>query len=267
MSRLLPRLLIGAALALFLAPVLWLATTAYKPARDVLGYPPSLSFTPTVENFRTIGAYLDLPQLVVTSLTISGGATLLALLLGVPAGYALARSRSRLAMAVAYLFLAIRMVPPVATLIPFYVLMRDIGLLGTPAAVILIHGMLSTTFVTWLMFGFFRGLPPALEEAATVDGCTPLGAFLRIALPLAAPGIVAAALLAFMLSWNDFLFASFLTSPRNKTLSVALLSAYGTRDVTWGTMGALAHFATLPVIVVALALNRFFVQGLTRGIH
>ena len=177
------------------------------------------------------------------------------------------RARSRAALAVAYLFLAIRMVPPVATLIPFYVLMRDIGLLGSPPAVILIHGMLSTTFVTWLMFGTFRALPPALEEAAMADGCSRLGAFWRVALPLAAPGLVAAALLAFMLSWNDFLFASFLTSARNRTLSVALLSAYGTRDISWGTMGALAHLATLPVIALALLLNRFFVAGITRGVH
>lgn len=267
MSALLRRGGVVLALVVFLAPVLWLFTTGYKPARDVLGYPPTLLFTPTLDNFRTLGAYFDLARLTVTSLTIAGGATLLALLMGVPAGYALARSRSRLAMAVAYLFLAIRMVPPVTTLIPFYVLMRDLGLLGTPAAVILIHGMLSTTFVTWLMFGFFRALPPTLEEAARVDGCTPMGAFVRIALPLAAPGIVAAALLAFMLSWNDFLFASFLTSARNRTLSVALLSAYGTREVTWGTMGALAHFATLPMVAVALLLNRYFVQGVTRGIH
>jgi multiple sugar transport system permease protein len=262
-----PRVLITAALAFFLLPVLWLVSTAYKPARDVFSYPPSLAFTPTLDNFRTIAELFDLQQLLVTSLTISGGATLLALVLGVPAGYALARSRSRLAMGIAYLFLAIRMVPPVATLIPFYVLMRDLGLLGGAGAVIPIHGMLSTTFVTWLMFGQFRALPPTLEEAALVDGCTRLGAFLRIAVPLVAPGIVAAALLSFMLSWNDFLFASFLTSARSKTLSVALLSAYGTKDITWGTMGALAHLATLPVIALALVLNRYFVQGMTRGMH
>lgn len=267
MSRLAPRVAVGLALAIFLAPVLWLFTTAYKPARDIFSHPPTLAFTPTLEHFAMIGSYFDLPRLLLTSLTISGGATALALLLGVPCGYALARARSRWALAIAYLFLAIRMVPPVATLIPFYVLMRDIGLLGSPPAVILMHGMLSTTFVTWLMFGTFRALPPALEEAAMADGCSRLGAFWRVALPLAAPGLVAAALLAFMLSWNDFLFASFLTSARNRTLSVALLSAYGTRDISWGTMGALAHLATLPVVALALLLNRFFVQGLTRGIH
>ena len=267
MTRLLPRGAVVLALLVFLAPVAWLLTTAWKPASEVFSYPPRLLFAPTLANFRAIATLFDLPRLLLTSLAVAGGATLLALLLGVPCGYALARARSRLAMAVAYLFLAIRMVPPVATLIPFYVLMRDVGLLGTPLAVILVHGMLSTTFVTWLMYGFFRALPPVLEEAALADGCTRMGAFLRIALPVAAPGLVAAALLAFMLSWNDFLFASFLTSARNRTLSVALLSAYGTRDITWGTMGALAYLATLPVVVLALLLNRFFVQGLTRGMH
>ncbi|HMR33641.1 MAG TPA: carbohydrate ABC transporter permease [Geminicoccaceae bacterium] len=267
MSLLLSRTLIVAALAVFLAPVLWLLTTAYKPARDIFGFPPGLAFSPTLDNFRAIAGLFDLPQLLGTSLLVSGGATVVALLMGVPAGYALARSSSRWAMGVAYLFLAVRMVPPVATLIPFYVLMRDMGLLGTPAAVILMHGMLSTTLVTWLMFGQFRALPRVLEEAAVTDGCSRLGAFLRIALPLAAPGIVAAALLAFMLSWNDFLFASFLTSARSRTLSVALLSAYGTRDVTWGTMGALAHVAVLPIVVLALVLNRFFTAGMTRGVH
>jgi multiple sugar transport system permease protein len=267
MSRLLPRAFVLLALAIFLAPVLWLLTTAYKPARDVFSFPPTLAFTPTLDNFRSIATLFDLPQLLGTSLLVSGGATALALLLGVPAGYALARSTSRWAMGVAYLFLAVRMVPPVATLIPFYVLMRDIGLLGTPFAVILIHGMLSTTLVAWLMFGQFRAMPVVLEEAAVTDGCSRLGAFARIALPLAAPGIVAAALLAFMLSWNDFLFASFLTSARSRTLSVALLSAYGTRDITWGTMGALAHLATLPIVALALVLNRFFTAGMTRGVH
>jgi multiple sugar transport system permease protein len=255
------------ALAFFLAPVAWLFSTAYKPARDVFSYPPTLAFTPTLDNFRAIAAFFDLPRLLESSLTISLGATALALLLGVPAGYALARTASRLAMGTAYFFLAVRMVPPVATLIPFYLLMRDAGILGTHLAVILIHAMLSTTFVTWLMFGWFRAIPKEMEEAALVDGCTRLGAFVRIALPLARPGIAAAALLALMLSWNDFIFAAFLTTASTRTLSVALLSAYGTRDITWGTMGALAHLSTLPMMLLALVLNRYLVQGLTRGLH
>jgi multiple sugar transport system permease protein len=255
------------ALLFFLLPIAWLFSTAYKPARDIFSRPPTLGFTATLDNFHTIFDYFNLPQLLQSSLTIALGSTALALLLGVPAGYALARSGWRWAAALVYAFLAVRMVPPVATLIPFYILMRDAGLLGTVWAVILIHATLNTSFVVWMMFAYFRSLPREVEEAALVDGCTPLGTFLRIAVPLVRPGMVASALLCLILSWNDFLYAAFLTRADTKTLSVALLSAYGTKDITWGTMGALAHFSTLPILALALLLNRYFVQGLTRGVH
>jgi multiple sugar transport system permease protein len=256
-----------AAIVLFLAPVVWLVTTAYKPPREMFGTPPALLFTPTFDNFRILWAYLDVPQLTASSLTISLGATVVALVLGVPAGYALARLESRWAAAVVYLFLAIRMVPPVATLIPFYILMRDLGLLGSHLAVILIHGLLNLGFVTWMMFSHFRAVPREVEDAAIVDGCSAAGVLWRIALPMVRPGLVAAAMLCLMLSWNDFLYAAFLTSSGSRTLSVALLSAYGTTDITWGTMGALAHFSTVPILVIALVLNRYLVHGLTRGVH
>jgi multiple sugar transport system permease protein len=273
MSRAMPlrlgleRLALSLAVLVLLVPVAWLLTTAYKPARDIFSIPPRLGFEPSLENFATLMGYMDVPGLAASSLVISGGATLLALVLGVPAGYALARSSSRLAVGLVYGCLAVRMVPPVATLIPFYLLMRDLGLLGTHLAVILVHAMLSVAFVTWMMFAQFRGLPREVEDAALVDGCSRFGAFWRVALPMVRSGVVASALLCLILSWNDFLYAAFLTRNDTKPLSVALLSAYGTTDITWGTMGALAHFSTAPILVLALLLNRYLVQGLTRGVH
>lgn len=255
------------ALAVFIAPIAWLFSTAYKPARDIFSFPPSFSFTPTWANFETVFQFFDVPQLLQNSIIISGGGTLLSLALGIPCGYALARSGVRWAAGVAYFFLAIRMVPPVATLIPFYLFMRDFGILGTYWAVILLDTTLNTAFVVWMMFSYFRALPKEMEEAALVGGATQFGAFLRIAVPMVKPGIVACALLCFMLSWNSFLFPAFLTTSDTKTLSVALLTAYGTKDITWGTMGALSHFSTLPIVLLALFLNRYFVQGLTRGFH
>ena len=175
--------------------------------------------------------------------------------------------RARWAIAIAYFFLAIRTVPPVATLIPFYLMMRDIGLLGTWWAVILLDTTLNAAFVVWMMFSYFRSLPKEIEEAALTDGCTLFGSFWRVALPVVKPGIVASALLCIMFSWNDFLYSAFLTRAETKPISVALLAAYGTKDITWGTLGALAHFSTIPIVVIALLLNRYFVQGLTRGTH
>lgn len=265
--RLAERVLLAGTVALVLAPVLWLVSTAYKPGTALFTSPPTLLFTPTLANFRTVLALFDVPRLLLSSLVIAGGSAGLSLLLGVPAGYALARSRSRAAIGIAYAFLAVRMVPAVAALIPFYLLMRDVGLLGTWWAVIGINAVLNAAFVTWMMFAAFRALPPALPEAALTDGCTPFGAFLRVELPMARAGVVASALFCLLFSWNDFLFASFLTRLDTKPISVALLAAYGTYDISWGTLGALAHFSTVPIVLLVLALNRYFVQGLTSGVQ
>jgi multiple sugar transport system permease protein len=256
-----------AAVCVFLAPVAWMITTAYKPARDIFSIPPTLLFTPTLENFRSVFHYFDLARLLESSLIISLGSAALSLLIGVPAGYALARARTKWAIGVAYFFLAVSTVPPVATLIPFYMLMRDVGLLGTWWAVILLDTTLNTAFVVWMLFSYFRSLPKELEEAALTDGCTLFGGFWRVALPMVKPGMVASALLCIMFSWNDFLFSSFLTRADSKPISVALLTAYGTKDISWGTLGALAHFSTIPIVLIALLLNRYFVQGLTRGVN
>jgi multiple sugar transport system permease protein len=253
--------------AAFLVPVAWMISTAYKPGRDIFSIPPTLLFAPTLANFRSVFRYFDLWHLLESSLVISLGSASLSLLIGVPAGFALARSKSKWAIAIAYFFLAVRTVPAVATLLPFYMMMRDIGLLGTWWAVILLGATLNTAFVVWMMFSYFRSVPKEMEEAALTDGCTLFGSFWRVALPVVKPGIVASALLCIMFSWNDFLYSAFLTRAENKPISVALLAAYGTKDITWGTLGALAHFSTIPIVVIALLLNRYFVQGLTRGTH
>jgi multiple sugar transport system permease protein len=255
------------ALIFFLAPILWLVATAYKAKRDIFGIPPKLLFTPTLANFHDVFRYFDVVRLIESSLVIALGSAALSLLIGVPCAYALARSQARWTVGIAYFFLAIRTVPQVATLIPFYLLMRDLGLLGTWWAVIMLNATLSCAFVVWMMFSYFRSLPKEIEQAALTDGCSQFGAFWRIALPLVRPGIIACTLFCIMFAWNDYLIPAFLTRTETRPLSVALLSAFGMFDITWGTLGALAHFSTIPIVLMALLLNRYFVQGLTRGVH
>ncbi|MCM2394631.1 carbohydrate ABC transporter permease [Rhizobium sp. S95] len=252
---------------LFLLPVCWLIATAYKPSNQIFSVPPTLFFEPTLDQFRKAFAAFDVVSLVRSSLIISIGTTVLSLLLGVPAGYALARAKSRYAAGFAYFFLAIRMIPAIAALIPFYLLMRDIGLLGSWWAVIVFNTMLNCAFVTWMMFSYFKSLPPDMEEAALTDGCTQMGAFLKVAVPATRSGMIACALFCMMFSWNDFLHPMFLTTLDSKPISVALLTAYGTKDITWGTLGALAHFSTIPIVLMALFMNRYFVQGATNGVQ
>jgi multiple sugar transport system permease protein len=261
------RIAICAVLAVALAPVLWLFSIAYKPMSDIFASPPTLFFSPTFDNFLSVFRYFNLGRLIESSLVIAIGSTTLSLLIGVPAGYALARAQTPRAIWLAYFFLIIRTVPAIATLIPFYLLMRDVGLLGTWWAVIILNTALNSAFVVWMMFSFFRAAPVSVEEAALIDGCSDFSAFVRIALPNVVPGLIASAIFCVMFSWNDFLYAMFLTRADTKTISVALLSAYGTKDISWGTLGALAHFSTLPIVVMMITLNRYFVQGLTQGVH
>jgi len=255
-------------LALFLFPVLWLMSTAFKQRVDIYSSSPfDPFFTPTLANFEGIFQLFNPGQLLVNSILVAVGTTALALLLGVPAGYALARSTLRGAPVVAYVFLFLRMVPPVAALIPFYLVMRDIGLLGTQLALIVISAALNVGFVVWTMYTNFRAIPPEVEAAAGLDGCGRFGTFWRIAIPLGRGGILTSALTVFLFSWNDFLFALLLTNPRTATLPVGMLATVGSVDVSIGQMGAFAQIATIPVVIVAIILNRYMVSGILKGSH
>jgi multiple sugar transport system permease protein len=256
------------ALAVFVAPILWLIAAAYEPAVAIQSAPPVLWFRPSLANFVAIAGNFDLARLTLSSVVLSVGSTVLSLLLGVPCGYALARARTRYAIVLAYSFLAIRGVPTVVTLIPFYLFMRQLGLLGSWWAVILMNATLSTAFVSWMMYTAFRAVPQEVEDAAIIDGCNAFGAFWRVALPLVRTSVVACALLCMMFAWNDYLNPAFLTREETRPLSVALLTAFGGNTTSsWGTLGAMAHVSTIPIVVIALLLNRYLVAGLTRGIH
>jgi multiple sugar transport system permease protein len=267
-ALLMQRSLLVMALLVFLAPILWLIMTAYEPPRAIQSVPPTFWFTPSLANFASIASNFDLPRLTLSSMVISAGSTMLSLLLGIPCGYALARTRLRSAILLAYAFLAIRGVPTVVTLIPFYLFMRQLHLLGSWWAVILMNATLSTAFVAWMMYTAFRAIPRDVEDAAIVDGCSAFGAFWRVALPLARTSVAAAALLCMMFAWNDYLNPAFLTRAETRPLSVALLTAFGGNTTSgWGTLGAMAHLSTIPIVLAGLVLNRYLTAGLTRGIH
>jgi ABC-type glycerol-3-phosphate transport system permease component len=257
---------IVAAVIFFLWPVYWLVITAFKFGRDAFATPPLWRFlNATLQNFRHVFDTLPVLTYLRNSIIISTGATLLSLLLGVPAGYAIARTRSRFLGSFAYLFLILLMIPPVAMLIPFYMIMRDLRLLGSFAALILLDTVFDASFVIWMMRSYFMEVPQEMEEAAWVDGASRWQAFLLVALPLSIPGIIAAALYTLIFSWNDFLFALLLTSPATKTLPLGVMTSFSSVQINWGNMAVLSLFTILPPVLVAGFLNRYFVQGLTMG--
>ena len=250
----------------FMFPIVWLVTTAFKYGRDAFAIPPKwFIFEWTLKNFREAVQNAATGKFILNSIIITAGATSLSLVLGVPAGYAIARTRSRFINSSSYFFLLLLMVPPVAMLIPFYLIMRDVQLLGSYWAVILIDTVFDASFVVWMMRSYFADVPREMEEAAWVDGASRIGAFFKVALPLSIPGIVASALYTIIYSWNDFLFALMLTSPKTKTIPLGILASFSSVEIGWGRMATLSVFAIIPAVIISLFLNRYFVQGLTMG--
>jgi len=258
-------LLLFLTVAFFLLPLIWLIGTAFKPRLLSFSVPPTWFFQPVIDNFFTIFRQMPVLQYLRNSVVVAVGSTILAVVLGVPAGYGLARHPGRTSNALAFALLVIRMVPPVAMLIPFYLLMRDFHLLGTYWSVILIDAVLNVSFVAWFMRGYYAGVPRDMEEAACCDGCTRFGAFARVSLPLALPGVVTIALFSFIASWNDFLFAMLLTGRNTRTLPLGILESYRAYEVSWNLMAAVSLFAVVPVILLGFALQRYYVSGLTMG--
>jgi multiple sugar transport system permease protein len=250
----------------FMLPLFWLLTTAFKLGREAFAIPPKwIFFEYTLKNFYEVWQNSKIGLYITNSIIITAGTTALSLVLGVPAGYALARSKSALINTSSYFFLLLLMIPPIAMLIPFYLLMRDLHLLGTYLSVILLDTAFDASFVVWMMRSYFKDVPQEMEEAALVDGASNLQAFFQIALPLSLPGIVASALYCIIFSWNDFLFALMLTSPVTKTMPLGILATFSSVEISWGRMAVMCIFAIIPAVVISLFLNRYFVQGLTMG--
>lgn len=257
-------LVILAALAFFLLPVVWIFLTSFKAQGEVFHYPPI--FWPKHVNFRFYSTTLSGAggKALKDSLIVASANTGLSLLVGVPTAYSISRFRVG-GQHLAFWILSIRMFPPVASAVPLFLLFRKYQMLDSYWALIIAYLTFNVPFVVWFVKGFFDDLPRDLEEAALVDGASRWRAFVGIAVPLAVPGIVTSALLAFVFSWNEFLLALFLTRSQVRTLPVALANLVGGHEIQWGEIGALTVIAIMPVVALALVLQRYIVRGLTFG--
>jgi multiple sugar transport system permease protein len=246
----------------FLLPFLWMVLGSFKTTVDFLSYPPVWLFRPTLDNYRQVFADNAFLQYLLNSTVVAVGATAIGLLLGIPAAYALARWRRT---AIGVVLLAARMAPGIAFLIPLFVLFLELHLVGSYTSLIASHLIFTLPLTVWMMVGFIEALPVELEHAALIDGCSFPGVLLRIVVPLTSQGIAATSILAFIASWNNFLFALVLSNEQTKTLPVAVLGYIGYTSIQWGTMMAAASIITLPVLVLALCVQRYIAQGLVAG--
>ena len=258
---------------IFLFPLYWGVSTSLRNPLDTftvsgLGI-PWINFQPTLDNWVSQLSNPETRQAFVNSTVVAICATLLALALGAPAAYGLARFQFSVRMLtnkdITVWFLSQRVLPPVATVIPFYLVMRTLGLLDTWLALILINATFILPFVVVILRQTFLDLPVELEEAALVDGASYFGAFVRVALPLAAPAMAATALIIFAFAWNEFLFAITISSNNSITIPVHMAGAVDTRGVQFWFMATRAVIAMIPPVLLALLAQRYIVRGLTLG--
>ena len=222
----------GGVLALFvLSPFLWLLTMSFKTNAQIFAFPPKLWFQPTLENYRALWVD-EFTHSFLNSAIVSTASTVLSMLIGVPAAYALSRAAIR-SQALSLWVLASRMAPPTAFAIPYFLVYRHLELLDTLTGLVIIYLTFNLSLVIWMMRSFFDQTPRALEEAAWIDGAGMWQSFLRITLPLAGPGLAATAILCFLFAWNDFFFALILTRTEAMTAPVAVVNFMNYEGWEW----------------------------------
>ncbi len=264
-EAILRRIVLAVIVAVFLGPVVLIILTSLKTRVDALASPPLWIFKPTLDNYIHIFVSYTFETFMLNSFVAAGGATLLSMLLGTLAAYSLARFPFRGSEGVSYWILSLRMAPAIASIIPLFILLRTIHLIDTSLGLILVYTSANLPLVIWVMRGFFEDIPQDMEECALVDGASRVGAFLKIALPLVAPGVAATAILAFLFSWNEFLFALILTSRNAQTMPVAVMLFMRETGIDWGYMTAAATIMMVPMLVSTVFVQRGLVRGLTMG--
>jgi len=259
-------LALGVILFIFAGPIVWFILLAIRPAQTVFARPPVVGFTPTLEAIKATFVHpgTNFPQLF-NSLLVALCAIALNLPLAFPAAYALSRFRIRARKSIMLWYLGLLMAPPIAFLIPYFVLMTRFGLDGTYLAMVLIMQTITIPFSVWLLKSFVDEVPTELEEAARVDGAAWHTVILRITLPLVRPGLIVTSMFAFVFAWNNAVFPLVLSSQRTETLPIGTLGYFATAGVTWTYIGAAAVAAMLPPMLIFLLLDRFVVRGLTFG--
>jgi multiple sugar transport system permease protein len=247
---------------IILTPTAWMVMSSFKPSFEVTAYPPTVIFSPTIQNYIELTKTTPFFNYAINSLIVTVGSTSLGLLFGIPAAFAVSWTRISWP---AILTLAARMAPGTLFLLPWYVMFRQVDLIGSYTALILSHAVITLPIVIWVLLPSFDSIPRSVFEAAQVDGCSVTRILWRIAIPLVGSGIAVSAILAFVFSWNYFLFALVLSNGDTKTLIAAAFNFVGEGSTQWGALMAAATLIALPPLLLATLVQRWLVAGLTLG--
>ncbi|WML43972.1 carbohydrate ABC transporter permease [Neobacillus sp. PS3-40] len=250
------------ALILFLLPFLWMVLASFKTQVQILNTSKLFEITANFDNYKSIFSEYSFLTFIMNSFIVGVGATIFGLILGLPAAYSIAKYKQQ---GLGLLILVARIVPGISFLIPWFIIFSKLQMIDTYTALILSHMLVTMPFIIWVMIPFFEGLPHELEESARVDGCSIPGAFIKILLPISGPGIVTASILAFIFSWNNFMFSLILAGDKTKTLPIAIFNFISYSDINWGGLMAASVTITAPVLILALVAQRYIIAGLTGG--
>ncbi|WP_232328943.1 carbohydrate ABC transporter permease [Metabacillus litoralis] len=251
---------------LFLGPYVYLLLTSLKPSAEAVSSPPTLWPSKfSFENYRNMFDYLPVGKYFANSLITAITSTFISVLLGSMAAYGISRFTSVTGKYFLLFTLVIRMVPMISIAIPMYMIIKNMGLIDTHLALVLVYTSVNVPFAIWLMIGFFDSIPKEFDEAARIDGCSWLGSFIRVIIPVSLPGLATTAIFTFMLAWNDFLFALLITSTNAKTATVGISEFLTAYNLDLGPMTAAAVSFSLPVMIFSLFLQRYIVSGMTLG--
>ena len=250
----------------WLFPYIYVICCAFKPGSEVIAVPPK--FFPkvfSIENFSGLLERMDAMKFLFNSLTVALISTIIALILGSLAAYAIQRSGAKLSVLLIVLVLCLKMIPTSSIVVPIYELICNLGLYDTKIALIIVYAAINMPFVMWTMLSFYEGVPTTLDEAAYMDGANSLQTFGRVILPICKPGLATAFIFTLFLAWNDFLVALLLTSTNAKTFTVGLAGFLSAYNLDLGPMCAGAFLFSFPVMIISLAAQKYIVQGMTAG--
>lgn len=252
---------------LFLLPLVWMLLTSFKQQRDIFTTPPTFFFDPTLNQYVQAFVAGGLGPKMINTIIVAGGAGIVSLVAGAMAGYALSRLKIKGAATIGVLILASRGVPPIALAVPMFLVARTLGITDTHITLILAYCSFVIPYVMWLMRGFFLALPKELEESAMIDGCSRMGAFFRIIVPLSAPGLISTFIFSIILAWEELLFALVLTNRHASTLPVAIAGMAGDTEhgANWGALSAAGMLTVVPVVILALLVQKWLIRGLADG--
>ncbi len=245
-----------------LFPLYWIFTSSIKTQVDITAMPPKWVFNPTAQSYRKVFQEQNFLRFFYNSTVVGVSAVVLSLVLGLPAAYSIARYKQE---KLGLLILVARLMPGIALLLPWYLIFSRLALVDTYTALILSHMLIGLPIVVWIMSSFFAGVPLEIEESARVDGATRQRTFLEIVLPLSGPGIVTSTTLAFLFSWNNFMFSQVLSMERTKTLPIAVYNFVSYAEVDWGAVMAATVVIIAPAIALTMVFQKYVVRGLTMG--